>query len=68
MTIAAALIAKGKAEGKAEGSLIGKLTLLQSLMDMPFSTEAELESFDTTELEHLYLALERRYKETFKRK
>ncbi|MEN3942851.1 Rpn family recombination-promoting nuclease/putative transposase [Prosthecobacter sp. SYSU 5D2] len=63
MSIAQKLHSRGKAEGKAEG----KLQLLQTLMGLPVSTDAELAGLSTSELESRFEELEQRYKTEFKR-
>ena len=64
-------IAKGKAEGKAEGTAsgmwIGKLQLLQSLMEVPVTPAEDLELLSTQELMTRFHALQGEYDRRFKR-
>ena len=71
MTTAAALRAEGEARGVAKGLATGiargKLTLLQSLMKVPVTTEEELAGLEVAELERRFDELQRQYDAQFKR-
>lgn len=83
MSIAQKIHARGKAEGlaigRAEGQAIaraeglaigkakGKMQLLQSLMGLPVSPDAELAGLSVPEIESRFTELEHRYKTEFRR-
>ncbi|HWB04906.1 MAG TPA: Rpn family recombination-promoting nuclease/putative transposase [Verrucomicrobiales bacterium] len=70
MSIAEKLIAKGRGEGReeglAKGEWIGKIHLLEKLLNAPVSAKTELESKSLPELEQWFAGLQRDYDARFK--
>ncbi|HWB02676.1 MAG TPA: hypothetical protein VG796_06590 [Verrucomicrobiales bacterium] len=70
MTTAAKLIArglaKGREEGREEGTWIGKIQLLEQLMNVPPGAKENVESKSLAELEQRFAALQRDYDARFK--
>jgi hypothetical protein len=66
MTIAEQLIEKGRSQGELKGQWMGKLQMLQQMLNLPVTSSEELSSLEAGEIQRRFESLEKDYHARFK--